>query len=112
MTNVITAINMEENDLGYYPGVVTLLDKIEYEAVDDFEFDETQPHGLEGLMNEEDILPPPLHFRKTATNLEVGSDLPIYPSVPNDWYHGPTNPVTVPINDYQDMDVALEGEEP
>jgi hypothetical protein len=63
-------------------------------------------------MDEEEILPPPLHFRKTATNLEVGSNLLIYLAIPSDWYHGPTNPVTVPINDCQDVDVSLEGEEP
>ena len=63
-------------------------------------------------MEEEEILPPPLHFRKTSTNLEVGSDSPTYPAVPSDWYHGPTNPVTVPINDCVDVDVSLEGEEP
>ena len=63
-------------------------------------------------MDEKEILSPPLHFQKTSTNLEGGDDLSIYPTVLSNWYHGPTNPVTVSINDYQDVDVALEGEEP
>lgn len=92
------------------PSLMTLLDEVEYEAVYNLEIDGTQPHGMEGLLNEEDILPPPLHFRKTSSSLEVRSDLPIYPAVP-DWHHGPTNPITVPINECQDVDVSLENEE-
>ena len=110
--NVITTMRAIESSGDQYHGMATLVDEVEYEVVYNLEIDGTQGLGLEGLMEEDEILPPPLHFRKTSTNLEVGSDLPIYPSVPSDWYHGPTNPVTVPINDCEDVDVSLEGEEP
>ena len=110
--NVITTMHIGQDHIDAYPGFMTLLDEVEDKAVYNLEVDGTQPHGLESLMSEEDILPPPLHFRKTSSNLEVGSDLPTYPPVPSDWYHGPTNPVTVPINDCQEVDVSLEGEEP
>jgi hypothetical protein len=110
--NVITTLSMKENYQKSCPGLVTILDEIQYEAVYNLEIDGTQPHHLEGLMDEAEFLPPPLHVRKTSTNLEVGNDLPIYPTVPSDWYHGPTNPVIVPLHDYQEVDVALQGEEP
>ena len=42
-----------------------------------------------------DDLPPPLHFQRTSDGIQVGHDLPIYPLVPNDWYHGPTKTIDV-----------------
>jgi len=45
-------------------------------------------------MVEEDLLPP-LHVRKTTDGLQVGSDVAMYPLVPNNWYHGPSDPIHV-----------------
>jgi hypothetical protein len=42
----------------------------------------------------------------------VGHDLPIYPPVPNDWYHGPTDPVHVPPADWKEVNIAPPSEEP
>lgn len=111
-TNVITTTSWTDEHLDPYSNFLTLLDEVEYEAVYNLEMDGTQPYGLEELLNEEDILPPPLHFRKTSTHVEVGSDLPIHPQVPQDWYHGPTDPVHIASKDWQEVDVSLEGEEP
>lgn len=69
--------------------MATFGDEVEYEVVYKLKINGSQSLGLEGLMEKEEILPPFLHFQKTATNLEVGSNLPIYPSVPSDWYYGP-----------------------
>ena len=40
----------------------------------------------------------------------AGCDVPKYPSVPNDWYHGPIHPTHVPHR--KEMDIALSHEEP
>ncbi len=62
----------------------TLVNDITYEDICHLEMDGTQIEDLETLMKEEDILPDPLHFRRTSSGIEVGYNLPIYPLVPND----------------------------
>lgn len=86
-----------------YPNFDTFADDIPIELVYTLEYDGTQSYYLSDLMNKEDIFPPPLHFQKTSTNLQVESDLPIYPSVPKDWNHGPTNPIHIADNDWQEV---------
>ena len=57
-------------------------------------------------------LPPPLHFRRTADGIQVGHDLPIYPLVPNDWYHGPTKAIDVQPSKWKEINLAPSDEEP
>ena len=59
-----------------------------------------------------DDLPPPLHFRRTSDGIQVGHDLPIYPPVPNDWYHGQTKTIDARPLDWKEINLALEDEEP
>jgi hypothetical protein len=79
------------------------------------EVDGTQQEDWEALMEERvviDDLVPPLNFCKTSSGIMAGHDVPKYPSVPNDWYHGPTHPTHVPHTDWKEMDIALLHEEP
>jgi hypothetical protein len=79
------------------------------------EVDGTQQEDWEALMDERvviDDLVPPLNFCKTSSGIMAGHDVPKYPSVPNDWYHGPTHPTHVPHTDWKEMDIALPHEEP
>jgi hypothetical protein len=79
------------------------------------EVDGTQQEDWEALMEERvviDDLVPPLNFCKTSSGILAGHDVPKYPSVPNDWYHGPTHPTHVPHTDWKEMDIALSHEEP
>jgi hypothetical protein len=92
--------------------LATLVDDITYEDVCHLEIDGTQIEDLETLMKEEDILPDPLHFRRTSFGIEVGYNLPIHPPIPNDWYHGPTNLIRVQAVDWKKVDVSYPGEEP
>jgi hypothetical protein len=90
---------------------------VEIPALEAFhlEIDETQVGDLDACLEEAIIandLPPPLHFRRTSEGIQVGHDLPIYPPVPNDWYHGPTDPVHVPPADWKEVNIAPPGEEP
>ena len=57
-------------------------------------------------------LPPSLHFRRTVDGIQVGHDLPIYPLVPNDWYHGPTKTVDVQPSEWKEINLAPFDEEP
>ena len=57
-------------------------------------------------------LPPPLHFRRTVDGIQVGHDLPIYPPVPNDWYHGPTKTIDVQPLEWKEINLAPSDEEP
>ena len=104
-------LDEEEDSIGLVP----LVDDIsEYDAFH-FEIDGTQPERWEDIMNEEVLmkdLPPPLHFYRTSDGIKVGSDLPIYPPVPNDWYHGPTDPVHVRPSDWKKIDLGIPGDEP
>ena len=71
--------------------------KILAQDVFKLEIDGTQQEDWDSLMEEIVIedLPPPLHFRRTIDGIQVGHNLPIYPPVPNDWYHGPTKTIDV-----------------
>ena len=78
------------------------------------EIDGTQLEDWDALMEEViiDDLPPPLHFQRTSDGIQVGHDLPIYPPVPNDWYHGPTKTIDVRSSDWKEINLAREDEEP
>jgi hypothetical protein len=79
------------------------------------EVDGTQQEDWEALMEERvviDDLVPPLNFCKTSSGILARHDVPKDPSVPNDWYHGPTHPTHVPHTDWKEMDIALSHEEP
>ena len=78
------------------------------------EIDGTQLEDWDALMEEViiDDLPPPLHFQRTLDGIQVGHDLPIYPPVPNDWYHGPTKTIDVRPLDWKEINLAREEEEP
>jgi hypothetical protein len=91
--------------------LATLVDDITYEDVCHLKIDGTHIENLKTLMKEEDMLPDPLHFRRTSSGIEVGYNLPIYPHVPNDWYHGPTNPIHVREVDWKKVDVSYPGKE-
>ena len=73
-----------------------------------------QQEDWDSLMEEIVIadLPPPLHFRRIADGIQVGHDVPIYPPVPNDWYHGPTKTIDVQPSEWQEINLAPSGEEP
>ena len=92
-----------------HPGFVTLIDDVEYEVAHTLEIDETQSHVLDSLIDEEEILLPPILFQKTSTYVEVRANLPIYSSVQSNFYLGSTNLIKVPINDHEDIDMPLEG---
>jgi len=81
------------------PNLATLIDDISVEDVYGLEIDGTQIKDLDAIMREETILPSSLHFQQTSDGLQVGPDVSIYPSIPNDWYHGPTDPIHVIEND-------------
>ncbi len=55
--------------------LATLVDDITYEDVCHLEMDGTQIEDLETLMKEKDILPDPLHFRRTSSGIEVSYNL-------------------------------------
>ena len=78
------------------------------------EIDGTQLEDWDALMEEViiDDLPPPLHFQRTSDGIQVGHDLPIYPPVPNDSYHGPTKTIDVQPSDWKEINLAREDEEP
>ena len=52
-------------------------------------------------------LTPPLHFQKTLDGIQVEHDLPIYPPVPNNWYHGPTKTIDVRPSDRKEINRSL-----
>ena len=89
-------------------------DEILAQDVFKLEIDGTQQEDWDSLMEEIVIedLPPPLHFRRTADGIQVGHDLPIYPPVPNDWYHGPTKTVDVQPSEWKEINLAPSDEEP
>ena len=88
-------------------------DEILAQDVFKLEIDGTQQEDWDSLMEEIVIedLPPPLHFRRTADGIQVGHDLPIYPPVPNDWYHGPTKTVDVQSSEWKEINLASSDEE-
>ena len=95
-------------------GLAILIDNILSETFD-LEIDGTQPHDWNAYLDKAIVandLPPPLHFQRIADGIQVGYDLPIYPLVSNDWYHGPTDPVHVPPADWKEVNIASPGEEP
>jgi hypothetical protein len=92
--------------------LATLVDDISMEDVYGLEIDGTQIEDLDTIMREEIILPSPLHFQQTSDGLQVGLDVSIYPSVLNDWYHGPTDPIHVIENDWVKVLVHCEDEKP
>ncbi len=103
--NCITEFFVDESN---EPSIdlATLVDDITYEDVCHLEIDGTQIRDLETLMKEKDILLDPLHFRRTSSSIEISYNLPIYPPIPNDWYHGPTNPIHVREVDWKKVDVS------
>jgi hypothetical protein len=76
------------------------------------EIDGTQVEDLDTIMTEEIILPSLLHFNQTSYGLQVGPNISIYSSVPNNWYYGPTNHIHVIKNDWVKVLVHCEDEEP
>ena len=79
------------------PQQITEAEEIMAQDVFQLEIDGTQLEDWDALMEEViiDDLPPPLHFQRTSDGIQVGHDLPIYPPVPNDWYHGPTKTIDI-----------------
>ena len=95
-------------------GLAILVDDIPSEVFY-LEIDGTQLNDWSAYLDEAIVannLPPPLHFRRTLDNIQVGHDLPVYPPVPDDWYHGPTDLVHVPPTDWKEINIASPGEEP
>ena len=90
------------------------VDEILAQDVFKLEIDGTQQEDWDSLMEEIVIedLPPPLHFRRTVDGIQVGLDLPIYPPVPNDWYHGPTKTIDVLPSEWKEINLAPSDEEP
>ena len=78
------------------------------------EIDGTQQEDWDSLMEEIVIedLPPPLHFRRTTDGIQIGHDLPIYPLVLNDCYHGPTKTIDVQPSKWKEINLAPFDEEP
>jgi hypothetical protein len=94
--------------------LAVLVDDILNEAFH-LEIDGIQPDDWSAYLDEAIVandLPLLLHFRRTVDGIQVGHDLPIYPPVPNDWYHGPTDPVHVPPADWKEVNIAPPGKEP
>ena len=96
------------------PQQTTEAEEIMAQDVFRLEIDGTQLEDWDALMEEViiDDLPPPLHFQRTSDGIQVGHDLPIYPPVPNDWYHGPTKTIDVRPSDWKEINLAREDEEP
>ena len=96
------------------PQQMTEAEEIMAQDVFRLEIDGTQLEDWDALMEEViiDDLPPPLHFQRTSDGIQVGHDLPIYPPVPNDWYHGPTKTIDVRPSDWKEINLAREDEEP
>ena len=69
--------------------LAALVDDIQCEHVYGVTLDGTQLSDLDIFLDEEALIAP-LHFKSTSSGIYVGEDLPIYPSVSNDWYKGPT----------------------
>ena len=65
----------------------------------------------EALLNEEDVLPL-VHIQQTSEGLQIGSDLPTYPPILDDWYHGPSNQVKVQQLDWKKVTISFPGEKP
>jgi hypothetical protein len=94
------------------PNLATLVDDILVEDVYGLEINGTQIKDLNTIMREETILQSPLHFQQTSYGFQVGLDVSIYPSVLNDWYHGPTDLIHVIENDWIKVPIHREDEEP
>ena len=99
---------MEESDDS---GLVAFLDEIPVETICHLEIDGTQTIDWDSIMAEEDLMPP-LHVRRTLEGLQVGSEVAMYPSVPKDWYHGPSDPIHIRNSKWKEIDVSLPHEEP
>ena len=107
--NFIEMINLPalEDDL---PDLATLVDDIVEQEAFYIEIDGTQLEDWDAIIPEEVLLnqlPPPLHFRTTSEGVQVGSELPIYPPVPNDWYHGPTRPTHARPADWKEIELGI-----
>ena len=96
------------------PQQATEAEEIMAQDVFQLEIDGTQLEDWDALMEEViiDDLPPPLHFQRTSDGIQVRYNLPIYPPVPNDWYHGPTKTIDVRSLDWKEINLACEDEEP
>ena len=96
------------------PQQATKAEEIMAQDVFRLEIDGTQLEDWDTLMEEViiDDLPPPLHFQRTSDGIQVRHDLPIYPLVPNDWYHEPTKTIDVRPSDWKEINLAHEDEKP
>ena len=109
-SNFIEGVSIHELD-DSYPNLAILVDEITEEDVCHLQMDGTQIEDLEEVLDEDQLCPPIL-VKKTSQGLQVGSELPIYPPVPTDWYRGPTQATHVQSQDWKLLDVSLEGEAP
>ena len=106
---------IDEESLGEeVNGLAILVDDISNEAfhleIDGIQSDDWNAYVDEAIVAN-DLLPP-LHFRRTTNSIQMDHDLSIYPPVSNDWYHGPTDPVHVPLVDWKEVNITPPGEEP
>jgi len=62
VTNIMATMEIEDNHIHSFSSVVTFVDKMEFEAMYHLCNDDIQSHMLEGLMDEEENLPPFFHF--------------------------------------------------
>jgi hypothetical protein len=81
------------------PDLAILVDDIFVEDVYGLKIDGTQIENLDTIMKEENILPSTLHFQQTSDGLQVGLNVSIHPSIPNNWHHGLIDPIHVIKND-------------
>ena len=99
----------QKEDLG--SNFTMLVDEISYEDVCGVQMDGSQLENVEIFLHEDELIPP-LHFKRTSTGITVGNDVPLYPSIPQDWYRGPTEQPHAHHEDWKLVDVAFKGEEP
>jgi hypothetical protein len=110
--NFTTTTSVVEESPNPYFSSETFLDAVEHEVMYNLELDGTLPHGLEGLLDEEEILPPPFHVWKASTKLEEGIDLSHYLNVPHRRYHKPKIRAIVPMDGSHNAYEALHGDKP
>lgn len=65
--------------------LATLVDNILYEDVCQLQVDGTQLDDIDILMYEDELVSP-LQFKPTSSSITVGREVPLYPSIPRDWY--------------------------
>jgi hypothetical protein len=73
------------------------------------EIDKVHEDELNAYLDEAVVandLPPPIQFQRTLEDIQVGHELPILPSTPNDWYQGSVDGVHVPQADWKGINIA------